>query len=77
MSNSRGIFESFPNQPEARQDAPFAIVYESASSPFAAPVGQDSPFAVVEEADEKSLQVKPGSPVRVPERRKVESQFQT
>jgi hypothetical protein len=89
MSTNRGIFESFPNQPAARPDSPFAVVHEPAPaaaaapahapaavpSPFAAVVRQESPFTVVDEASE-SRQVEPGRPAKVPERRKVDSPFQ-
>ncbi|MES2657525.1 MAG: hypothetical protein V4689_02850 [Verrucomicrobiota bacterium] len=80
MSTNRGIFESFPNQPAAPQDSPFAIVNEPAeaavaTSPFAAVARQESPFTVVDEVNE-SRQVEPGRPARVPERRKTDSPFQ-
>ncbi|MEO5716388.1 MAG: hypothetical protein ABIT37_23115 [Luteolibacter sp.] len=79
MSTNRGIFESFPNQPGARQDSPFAVVHEPAaepaSSPFAAVTRQDSPFTVVDENSD-SRPVEPGKPARLPERRKQDSPFQ-
>ena len=80
MSTNRGIFESFPNQPAAPQDSPFAIVHEPAeaapaTSPFAAVARQESPFTVVDEVND-SRQVEPGRPARLPERRKSESPFQ-
>jgi len=79
MSTNRGIFESFPNQPVARQDSPFAVVHEPtaepATSPFAAVARQDSPFTVVDEnSDTRS--VAPGKPAKLPERRKQDSPFQ-
>lgn len=80
MSTNRGIFESFPNQPAAPQDSPFAIVHEPAevapaTSPFAAVARRESPFTVVDEANE-ARQVESGRPARVPERRKTDSPFQ-
>jgi hypothetical protein len=79
MSTTRGIFESFPNQPATRQDSPFAVVPEPAApvaaSPFAAAARQDSPFTVVDEvADSKPVEA--GRPAKVPERRKMDSPFQ-
>lgn len=81
MSTTRGIFESFPNQPTTRPDSPFAVVPESAAapaaaaSPFTAVARQDSPFTVVSEGSEARA-VEPGRPARVPERRRTESPFQ-
>ena len=80
MSNNRGIFESFPNQPIARPDSPFAVVQDpaapaAAASPFTAVARQESPFTVIDEASD-SRPVEPGRPARVPERRKAESPFQ-
>ncbi len=81
MSTTRGIFESFPNQPATRPDSPFAVVPESAAgpaaaaSPFTAVARQDSPFTVVSEGAEARA-VEPGRPARVPERRRAESPFQ-
>lgn len=80
MNTSRGIFESFPNQPGARQDSPFAVVPEMASSPaaaspFTAVARQDSPFMVVDDATEpRALEANRGA--RLPDRRKVDSPFQ-
>ena len=79
MSTTRGIFESFPNQPATRPDSPFVVVPEAATpiaaSPFAAVARQDSPFTVVDEvADSKP--VESGQPAKVPERRKMDSPFQ-
>jgi hypothetical protein len=80
MSTNRGIFESFPSQPGGRPDSPFAVVHEPASepsavsSPFAAAPRQDSPFTVVDEADSRPAEF--GRPVRLPEKRKVDSPFQ-
>lgn len=79
MSTNRGIFESFPNPPGTRQDSPFAVVQEpvaeaAAASPFAA-VRQDSPFTVVDDAAETRA-AEFGKPVKLPERRKVDSPFQ-
>lgn len=80
MSTNRGIFESFPNQPAARPDSPFAVVNENPApagvpSPFTAAARQESPFTVVDEAND-ARPVEPGRPARVPERRKVDSPFQ-
>lgn len=76
MSTNRGIFESFPSQPAARQDSPFAVVPEPvAASPFAAAARQESPFTVIHEASDPRLS-EDGRAVRLPERRKVESPFQ-
>jgi len=79
MSTNRGIFESFPNQPGARQDSPFAVVHEPvaepATSPFAAVARQESPFTVVDESSDSRL-VEPGKPAKLPERRKQDSPFQ-
>lgn len=76
MSTTRGIFESFPNQPATRQDSPFAVAPEpAAASPFAAAPRQDSPFTVIDEArDSQSVEQDPA--VRLPDRRKAESPFQ-
>ena len=76
MSTTRGIFESFPNQPATRQDSPFAVAPEpAAASPFAAAPRQDSPFTVIDEArDSQSAEQEPA--VRLPDRRKAESPFQ-
>lgn len=74
MSTTRGIFESFPNQPATRQDSPFAVVPEAAApvaaSPFTAVARQESPFTVVDEAAEA------GRVTKLPERRKSDSPFQ-
>ena len=81
MSTTRGIFESFPNQPANRADSPFAVVQEpapapaAAASPFTAGARQDSPFTVVADGAESRV-VEPGRPARVPERRRAESPFQ-
>lgn len=75
MSTNRGIFESFPNQPNAGQNSPFAVVHEPVASPFSAAARQDSPFTLVDESNE----VRPAEsaqPVRLPERRRTESPFQ-
>ena len=82
MSTNRGIFDSFPSQSGGRQDSPFAIVQEPApetpavpSSPFAPVARQESPFTVVDEAAEvRSAET--SRPVKLPERRKVDSPFQ-
>lgn len=80
MSTNRGIFDSFPSQGAGRQDSPFAIVQEPAAehpavpaSPFASVARQESPFTVVDEAAEARDF---GRPVKLPERRKVDSPFQ-
>ena len=79
MSTTRGIFESFPNQPSNRQDSPFAVVPEPApeqvASPFTAVGRPESPFSVVDDASE-ARPVEPGKPARVPDRRKIDSPFQ-
>jgi hypothetical protein len=80
MSTNRGIFESFPNQPAAPKDSPFAIVNDSPepaqpTGPFAPVARQDSPFTVVDESKETNP-VEPGRPARVPEPRKTDSPFQ-
>ena len=79
MSTNRGIFDSFPNQPATRPDSPFAVVNEpaaeQAASPFAAVARQESPFTVVDEAAEAATG-EFGKPVRLPERRKMDSPFQ-
>ena len=82
MSTNRGIFESFPSQPANRQDSPFAVVHEpegeaaaAPASPFTAVARQDSPFTVVDDAAEARTG-EFGKPVRLPERRKVDSPFQ-
>ena len=82
MSTNRGIFDSFPNPPAGRPDSPFAVVHEPAAdagvvpaSPFAAVARQDSPFTVVDDgAEARSGEF--GRPVKLPERRKVDSPFQ-
>jgi hypothetical protein len=79
MSTTRGIFESFPNQPATRQDSPFAVVPEAApatvASPFTAVTPQESPFTVIDEPGD-SQTPQPGRAVRLPERKKTESPFQ-
>lgn len=76
MSTTRGIFESFPNQPATRQDSPFTVAPEpAAASPFAAAARQDSPFTVVDETREPQPSEQE-RPVRLPDRRKAESPFQ-
>lgn len=82
MSTNRGIFDSFPSQSGGRQDSPFAIVQEPAAdaaavpaSPFAPVARQDSPFSVVDEAAE-ARSADMSRPVKLPERRKVDSPFQ-
>lgn len=80
MSTNRGIFDSFPNQPQNRPDSPFAVAPESGEdaakgSPFAVAAHQDSPFTMVDEPSE----AKAGGfekPVKLPERRKMDSPFQ-
>lgn len=79
MSTTRGIFESFPNQPATRQDSPFAVVPEpaptTAASPFMTVARQESPFTIIDEVSESQI---PGAGRvgRLPERRKSESPFQ-
>lgn len=82
MSTNRGIFDSFPSQSGGRQDSPFAIVHEPVvetpavpSSPFAPVARQESPFSVVDEAAE-ARSAEMSRPVKLPERRKVDSPFQ-
>lgn len=79
MSTNRGIFDSFPSQSGGRQDSPFAIVQEPAaeipSSPFAPVARQESPFTVVDDAAE-ARSAEMSRPVKLPERRKVDSPFQ-
>ncbi len=79
MNTNRGIFESFPNQPETRIDSPFAVVPETAplaaASPFGAVSRHDSPFMVVDDALE-SRDTEGSRPARLPERRKADSPFQ-
>lgn len=79
MNTNRGIFESFPNQPATRPDSPFAVAPEAAgeqpASPFSVAPRQASPFTVVDEAAE-SKDTEFGKPVKLPERRKVDSPFQ-
>lgn len=81
MSTTRGIFETFPNQPTSQRESPFAVVNDGAemapqqASPFAPASRQESPFSVVDEPAE-ARQVEPGRPAKVPERRRTESPFQ-
>lgn len=79
MSTTRGIFESFPNQPGTRQDSPFSVVPEpatpAAASPFTAVARQDSPFTVIDEASD-SAATNAARTAKVPERRKTDSPFQ-
>ncbi len=75
MSTNRGIFESFPNQPSAGQNSPFAVVHEPVASPFSAAARHDSPFTLVDESSEVRP-VESVQPVRLPERRRTESPFQ-
>ncbi len=81
MSTTRGIFESFPNQPTSQRESPFAIVNDGVepasqqAGPFAPANRQESPFSVVDEPTEVR-QVEPGRPAKVPERRRTESPFQ-
>lgn len=82
MSTNRGIFETFPNQQANRQESPFAVFREPSAdqpaapaSPFTAVARQDSPFAVVDDAAEIKAE-EFGRPVKLPERRKVDSPFQ-
>lgn len=80
MSTNRGIFDSFPSQPGTRADSPFAVVNEpavepaAAQSPFTAVGRPESPFMVVDENDARPAEF--GRPVRLPEKRKVDSPFQ-
>ena len=82
MSTNRGIFDTFPSQPANRQDSPFAVVQEppvepsaAPASPFTAVARQESPFTVVDDAAEAKAP-EFGKPVKLPERRKVDSPFQ-
>lgn len=79
MSTTRGIFESFPNQPATRQDSPFAVVPEPAApvatSPFTAVARQESPFTVIDEVSD-SQSSDATRAVKLPERRKTDSPFQ-
>lgn len=82
MSTTRGIFETPPSQPPNPQDSPFSVAPESGGaqptpvSPFTAATRQDSPFSVSDDdaADAKTEGF--GKPVKLPERRKVDSPFQ-
>lgn len=80
MSTTRGIFESFPSQPQNRQDSPFSVAPDAGgeqapASPFTVAARQDSPFTVVDDAVESSPEGF-GKTVKLPERRKVDSPFQ-
>ena len=75
MSTNRGIFESFPNQPSAGQNSPFAVVHEPVASPFTAAARQDSPFTLVDESSDLRP-AESAQPVRLPERRRTETPFQ-
>jgi hypothetical protein len=75
-TNTRGIFETFPNPPASAQDSPFAVAPDAApASPFAAAPRQDSPFTVVDESPSASAEPA-DKPVKLPERRKADSPFQ-
>lgn len=80
MSTNRGIFDSFPSQPGTRAESPFAVVNEpavepaAAASPFTAVGRAESPFMVVDDGDARPAEF--GRPVRLPEKRKVDSPFQ-
>jgi hypothetical protein len=69
MSTNRGIFESFPNPPDARQDSPFTVIHLPAAE-SAVP----SPFTAVEDGTVASS-AEFGRQVKLPERRKVDSPF--
>ena len=79
MNTNRGIFESYPNPPASTSDSPFAVAPEApgeqAVSPFSVAPSQVSPFTVVDEAAEKKA-AEFGKPVKLPDRRKVDSPFQ-
>jgi hypothetical protein len=82
MNTTRGIFETFPNQPGDRKDSPFSVASQSESgqpaaqqSPFSALEKQSSPFTVVDDdAGAKSAEF--GKPAKLPERKKSDSPFQ-
>lgn len=80
MSTNRGIFDSFPEQQQNRQDSPFSVASESGGesapvSPFSVAARQDSPFSVVDDAAETGSDGA-GKSVKIPERRKMDSPFQ-
>lgn len=82
MSTTRGIFETPPSQPASPQDSPFSVAPEAGgaqqapASPFTVATRQDSPFSAIADdgADAKTEDF--GKPVKLPERRKVDSPFQ-
>jgi hypothetical protein len=72
MNTNRGIFDSFTNPGQSSQPSPFSVADEPAQaastpSPFAAA----SPFQIADDAAGAF-----GKPVKLPERRNVESPFQ-
>jgi hypothetical protein len=76
MSTTRGIFESFPNQPATRQDSPFAVAQEpAAASPFVASARQFSPFTLGDETRD-SQPFEQEHSIRLLDRRTAESPFQ-
>ncbi len=81
MSNTRGIFESFPNQSSTPSGSPFTLAPDQVAevatpfSPFTAVAKQESPFTVIEDASDPH-QVEPGKPAKVPERRRMDNPFQ-
>lgn len=82
MNTNRGIFESLPSQSANRPDSPFAMVQEPAAeqpakapSPFPAATHQESPFTMVDDAAEARTG-EFGKPMKLPERRKLDSPFE-
>lgn len=79
MNTNRGIFESIPSS-AARQDSPFTVAPDTdgsqpPASPFEPAERQQSPFSVVDEqVQEKADDF--SRPVKLPERRKINSPFQ-
>lgn len=76
MNTNRGIFETLPNQPGERKDSPFSVAADaSVQSPFTALEKPVSPFTVAEDAAGSKTE-DPSKPVKLPERRKIDSPFQ-
>jgi len=76
MNTTRGIFDTFPPQPQTGA-SPFAAAggFADQQSPFSQAPQMDSPFAAAGEQND-GQQAEPGKATKLPEKRKPESPFQ-
>jgi hypothetical protein len=78
MNTNRGIFDSFTKPAQSPQPSPFSMADEADSTQAAAaqnPFSAASPFQIADDTADAGSGAA-GKPVKIPERRKLESPFQ-